>query len=37
MKNVNINVNFNNTCGKIKPMHAVNNMPTLPYNNNGWD
>ena len=23
----NINVNFNNICGKIKPMHAVNNGP----------
>ena len=37
MQNVKINVNFENICGKIKPMHAVNNMPTLPRNSNGWD
>ena len=33
-----IQVNFDNVTGKIKPMHAVNNMPTLPNNSaNDWD
>ncbi|MBQ9132328.1 MAG: hypothetical protein IJX62_07655 [Clostridia bacterium] len=33
-----ITVDFNNVCGKIKPMHAVNNMPTCPINSqNDWD
>ena len=30
MQNISINANFNNVLGKVKPMHAVNNMPTLP-------
>lgn len=25
-------VDFNSVQGKIKPMHAVNNMPTVPFN-----
>lgn len=33
----NIEVNFDYISGKIKPMHAVNNMPTLPYDDYGWD
>ncbi len=32
-----IKVDFTKTNGKIKPMHAVNNMPTAPKNINGWD
>ena len=27
-----LQVDFGKTCGKIKPMHAVNNMPTVPFN-----
>ena len=30
MQNIKINVDFDKVCGKIKPMHAVNNMPTVP-------
>lgn len=30
-----VNVNFDNLCGKIKPMHAINNIPTTPKNNYG--
>ena len=37
MQNININVNFENVIGRIKPMHAVNNMPTIPYDEEGWD
>ena len=37
MQNININVNFENVIGRIKPMHAVNNMPTGPYDEAGWD
>ena len=37
MQNIKINVDFEKVCGKVKPMHAVNNMPTLPRNGNGWD
>ena len=37
MQNININVNFENVIGRIKPMHAVNNMPTVPYDEEGWD
>ena len=34
----NVRVNFENVIGKIKPMHAVNNMPTVPRNSsNDWD
>ena len=33
-----VKVNFDNLCGKIKPMHAVNNMPYLPRDSAaGWD
>ena len=35
---VNVNVNFENVTGKIKPMHATNNMVTLPRNGAAdWD
>ncbi len=34
---MNIKVDFSKSCGKIKPMHAVNNMPTAPKNSGGWD
>lgn len=34
---INVNVNFENITGKIKPMHATNNMVTLPRNGSGWD
>lgn len=27
-----VSVNFDNLCGKVKPMHAINNVPTLPKN-----
>ena len=27
---IKIHANFNEVCGRIKPMHAVNNMPTVP-------
>ena len=30
---INVHANFNKSLGKIKPMHAINNMPTLP---NDW-
>ena len=34
----NINVNFDNVTGKIKPMHATNNLVTLPRNGTSdWD
>ncbi len=34
---MNIKVNFEKTLGKVKPMHAVNNMPTAPLNSASWD
>ena len=35
---INVNVNFDNVIGKIKPMHATNNMVTLPRNSQSdWD
>ena len=35
---VNVKVDFENIIGKIKPMHATNNMVTLPRNSsNDWD
>lgn len=34
---INVNVNFDNVIGKVKPMHATNNMVTLPRNGAGWD
>ena len=35
---VNVNVNFENIIGKVKPMHATNNMVTLPRNGDSdWD
>ncbi len=34
---ININVDFTKHLGKIKPMHAVNNMPSCPLDENGWD
>ena len=37
-KMANVKVNFENIIGKIKPMHATNNMVTLPRNSsNDWD
>ena len=34
----NVKVNFDNVIGKIKPMHATNNMVTLPRNSaSDWD
>ena len=34
----NVKVNFENIIGKVKPMHATNNMVTLPRNSsNDWD
>ena len=34
----NVKVNFDNVIGKVKPMHATNNMVTLPRNSsNDWD
>ncbi len=34
---MNIKVDYSKLCGKVKPMHAVNNMPTQPLDSNGWD
>ena len=33
----NVKVDFSRVNGKIKPMHATNNMVTLPRNSAGWD
>lgn len=30
-----INIDFTKHIGKIKPMHAINNMPTVPYDSFG--
>ncbi len=37
MKSFNLNADFDNIIGQIKPMHAVNNMPFAPKNSYGWD
>ena len=37
MKTIHITANFTKINGRIKPMHAVNNMPTAPKDDSGWD